>query len=133
MRALAAEYGVGLYPTYNLGDSVTVIGGNRVFGGYDPALTAEYHKVVSLLDTMSGQVPVVEPWTASNAVEWDSITLYSWLVANDASAGALEVFSSIADLWGAETRDVSLLFALYYIAAAGDESTPGTLERLLAV
>jgi monoamine oxidase len=133
MRALAAEYGVGLYPTYNIGDSVTVIGGNRVVGGYDPALTAEYHKLVSLLDTMSRQVPVDEPWAASNAVEWDSITLYSWLVANDASADALEAFSSIADLWGAETRDVSLLFALYYIAAAGDESTPGTLERLLAV
>lgn len=29
-------------------------------------------------------------------------------------------------------RDLSLLFVLFYIAAAGDESTPGTLERLLA-
>ena len=133
MFALTKEYGVPLYPTYDKGDNVTVIGGNRIVGGYDPALEAEYVKLVTLLDTMSRQVPVSAPWTASNAAEWDSITLYSWLLANNASADALEVFSALADLWGAETRDVSLLFALYYIAAAGNESTPGTLERLLDV
>jgi monoamine oxidase len=133
MFALTKEYGVPLYPTYDKGNTVTVIGGNRVVGGYDPALAAEYHKLVTLLDTMSLEVPVDAPWTASQAAEWDSITLYSWLVANNASADALEAFSSVADLWGAETRDVSLLFALYYIAAAGNETTPGTLGRLLDV
>jgi monoamine oxidase len=133
MFALTREYGVSLYPTYDKGSTVTVIGGNRVVGGYDPALTAEYHKLVTLLDAMSREVPVDAPWTARNAAEWDSITLYSWLVANNASADALEVFSSVADLWGAETPDVSLLFALYYIAAAGNETTPGSLERLLDV
>jgi monoamine oxidase len=133
MAALAKEYGVATYPTYDIGKTVTVIGGNRFVGGYPPALLAEYGKLAGLLDAMSHEVPVDAPWTATNAAEWDSITLYSWLVANDASADALEVFSSVADLWGAETRDVSLLFALYYIAAAGNESTPGQLERLLDI
>jgi monoamine oxidase len=133
MFALTKEYGVPLYPTYDKGSTVTVIEGNRVVGGYDPPLAAEYQKLVDLLDAMSREVPVDAPWTASHAAEWDSITLYSWLVANNASSAALEVFSSVADLWGAETRDVSLLFALYYIAAAGNETTPGSLERLLDV
>jgi monoamine oxidase len=133
MACLAKEYGVALYPTYDTGDTVTVIGGNRFVGGYPPALLAEYGRLVTLLDAMSRQVPVDAPWTATNATEWDSITLYSWLVANNASADALEVFSGVADLWGAETRDVSLLFALYYFAAAGDETTPGSLERLLGI
>jgi monoamine oxidase len=130
MAALAKEYGVATYPTYDTGKTVTVIGGTRSEDGYPPALLAEYGNLAGLLDAMSREVPVDAPWTATNAAAWDSITLYSWLVANDASADALEVFSSVADLWGAETRDVSLLFALYYIAAAGNESTPGTLERL---
>jgi monoamine oxidase len=130
MAALATEYGVATYPTYDTGKTVTVIGGTWSEDGYPPALLAEYGKLAGLLDAMSREVPVGAPWTATNAAEWDSITLYSWLVANDASADALEVFSSLADLWGAETRDVSLLFALYYIAAAGNETTPGTLERL---
>jgi monoamine oxidase len=130
MAALAKEYGVATYPTYSTGNTVTIIGGTKSEDGYPPALLAEYGKLAGLLDAMSLKVPVDAPWTAANAAEWDSITLYSWLVANDASADALEVFSSVADLWGAETRDVSLLFALYYIAAAGNESTPGTLARL---
>ena len=65
MFALTKEYGVPLYPTYDKGNTVTVIGGNRVVGGYDPALTAEYHKLVTLLDAMSREVPVDAPWTAS--------------------------------------------------------------------
>jgi monoamine oxidase len=55
MFALTREYGVSLYPTYDKGSTVTVIGGNRVVGGYDPALTAEYHKLVTLLDAMSAR------------------------------------------------------------------------------
>jgi monoamine oxidase len=34
-------------------------------------------------------------------------------------------------VFSCEPRDVSLLFVLFYIAAAGNESTPGTLERLV--
>jgi monoamine oxidase len=46
---------------------------------------------------------------------------------------AMAVFASVSDLWGAEPRDVSLLFVLFYIAAAGNEQTPGTLDRLMTV
>jgi monoamine oxidase len=133
MFALTREYKVPLYPTYDKGSTVTIIGGNRVVGGYAPAVAAEYQKLVGLLDAMSKDVPVDAPWTAKNAEAWDSMTLYTWLEANNTSADALEAFSSVADLWGAEPRDVSLLFALYYIAAAGNEHTPGNLERLLDI
>jgi monoamine oxidase len=34
-------------------------------------------------------------------------------------------------VFSVEPRDVSLLFVLFYIAAAGDEAHPGTLERLV--
>jgi monoamine oxidase len=34
-------------------------------------------------------------------------------------------------VFSCEPRDVSLLFVLFYIAAAGNETTPGTLERLV--
>lgn len=133
MFALAKKYKVPLFPTYDKGSVVSIIGGNRVVGGYAPSVGLEYQKLTKLLNAMSGQVPVDAPWTAEHAVEWDSITLFSWLEANNAGDDAMEVFSSVADLWGAETRDVSLLFALYYIAAAGDEDNPGRLERLLDI
>src|ERR1700723_2562051 len=49
MAALAQEYGVPTYPTYDTGDAVTIIGGKRVEDGYPPALLAEYVKLVTLL------------------------------------------------------------------------------------
>jgi monoamine oxidase len=77
-------------------------------------------------------VPVDAPWTAARAREWDSQTIHTWLETNDATPAAMELFGSI-NLWGAESRDVSLLFFLFYIAAAGNEQTPGTLSRLLTI
>jgi monoamine oxidase len=133
MAWLAAKYEVPTYPTYYQGSLVTVIGGNRVVGGFSEALEKEYHALTTRLNAMSTQVPIDNPAAAAHAVEWDSQTLYSWLKDNGASNDAMEAFSSVADLWGAETRDVSLLFALAYIAAAGDKNTPGTLERLLDI
>ena len=133
MASLALEYKIGTYPTWDQGDSVTIINGNRVVGGFDPALQSEYAALVASLNEMAATIPVSDPTAAANAAEWDSQTLYSWLESQGASSGALEAFGSVADLWGAEPRDVSLLFALYYIAAAGDAATPGTLQRLLDI
>lgn len=133
MARLALEYEVPTYPTYNQGSVVSIIGGERIVGGFNAELQREYHGFVTRLNAMSTQVPLDNPATAADADEWDSQTLHTWLKDNGASRDAMEVFSSVADLWGAETRDVSLLFALYYIAAAGDEKMPGTLDRLLDV
>ena len=36
-------------------------------------------------------------------------------------------------LFGGEAREISLLYALWYIACAGDENNPGTFERLIDV
>lgn len=133
MARLALKYGVATYPTYHQGKDISVIGGQRVVGGFSEALKAEYYALVRCLNAMSTEVPVDNPRAADHARKWDSKTLYSWLEENGASHDAQEAFSSVADLWGAETRDVSLLFALYYIAAAGDRQNPGTLQRLLNI
>src|ERR1700744_6022792 len=61
MFSLAKEYGVRLYPTYDIGQDVTIVGGNRVVGGYEPGLAAEYQKLVGLLNTLSHEVPVDAP------------------------------------------------------------------------
>ena len=37
--------------------------------------------------------------------------------------------ASTGPIFGAEPRELSLLFALFYIAASGDPKHPGTFER----
>jgi monoamine oxidase len=133
MAALAREYGVATYPTFDEGSPVTILGGQRVVGGFDPAIGREYFEHVDRLQALSADVPVAAPWSAARAREWDSQTIQTWLEDNGASPPVQEAFAAVADLWGAEPRDVSLLFFLFYIAAAGNKQSAGTLERLLNI
>jgi monoamine oxidase len=101
----------------------------------DPTLTPDIIKLVKQIDDMAAQIPVEKPWTAPNAESWDAQTLESWVRANAADAdrmlGLLAPF--LQALVGAEARDLSLLFVLSYVAAAGDHNHVGTIERLFNV
>ncbi len=39
------------------------------------------------------------------------------------------VATAVEAIFGQEPRDLSLLYVLFYLAASGDESHPGTFER----
>jgi monoamine oxidase len=99
----------------------------------DPTIAADAVAVVAQLDVMSTRVPVDAPWKASNARSWDQQTLETWArdhssyLANERFRRLLSV--AVEPIFGAEARDISLLFALFYIAASGDETHPGTFER----
>ena len=95
-------------------------------------MTEEAVRMVTLIDGMAKQVPVDAPWTASKAQEWDSQTLETWVAGQVRTPEIRALIDTAAKaLWGAETRDVSLLYALWYTACAGDERTPGSFARLI--
>ena len=62
---------------------------------------------------------------------WDGQTLESWVEARTASRRASRRCVPLATrpIFGAEPRELSLLFVLFYIAASGNEQNPGTFER----
>jgi monoamine oxidase len=65
-------------------------------------------------------------------VTWDSQTVDTWKLANfDTPEGrkAIEVLAE--QVWGAEPRDMSLLYATWYVAQAGNEDTRGSFLRLI--
>src|SRR3954454_16426151 len=137
---LMKELGIGTYDTYDTGETVFYFGGQRStfsdtspFGAAppDPRVAADIAQAVTQLDQMATTVPVDAPWTASNAEDWDSQTLYSWAKANSVnSADFLKITAAATQaIFGAEPRDISLLYTLFYIASAGNETNPGTFER----
>lgn len=131
MAELAEQHGVDTFPTWVEGENVSILAGERVVGHLPDNVLAEYRNVVQQLDEMSLAVPLDAPWSAPEAVAWDSQTVATWLQAQNLSPETMALFDTYADLWGAEMRDISLLYMLFYIAAAGDEQNPGTLERLI--
>ena len=143
VAALADELGLETFAQYDEGDNVYYADGRRSTyassgptGGapLDPLILADLVTVVTRLDEMATQVPVDAPWDAPDAEEWDSQTLDSWLRDSTTVPQTREVASAALNaLIGAEAREVSLLYTLWYVAAAGDEQTPGSFERLINV
>jgi monoamine oxidase len=139
VMALATALGVGTFPTYDDGDAVYVNGSDRMTysdtgptgsAPPDPLILPELTAVVAELDQMSTSVPVDAPWTAQNAEDWDSQTLKSWVDSNSVTPRFKQVVPiATRPIFGAEPRELSLLFTLFYIAASGDENNPGTFER----
>jgi monoamine oxidase len=139
--ALADEFGVHRFPTFDDGDNVYVdFQGQRStfsdqspFGSAppDPAIAADLAHVVLTLDQMSTEVPVDAPWNAANAAEWDKQTLAGWIRDNSSDSPQFRNLIPIATrpIFGAEPSELSLLFTLFYIAASGNEQNPGTFER----
>jgi monoamine oxidase len=137
---LATDYKVDTFPTYDTGNNVYVnASGSRSTypsdgptgtAPPDPAVLVDLAAVVMDMDQKSTQVPVDAPWSASSAAEWDGQTLETYI--NDQSKNdnfRKLVPAATRPIFGAEPRELSLLFVLFYIASSGNEKNPGTFER----
>jgi monoamine oxidase len=140
IRALVGELGIATFPSYAQGKSVYVAGGRRTAysdGGPtgqappDLGVLPDLLLAVPALDSMSKQVPVGAPWNAARAGEWDSQSLGLWLNRNTTGGKPFRdvAAAAVRAIFAAEPREISLLFALFFIAASGDEHNPGTFER----
>jgi monoamine oxidase len=139
IMGLAQELGVELFPQYATGDNVYFVDGERSTyndsgptgtAPPDPLITGEVALAVTMLDQMATEVDVNAPWESANAASWDSQTLGSWVDQNSVSERFRRIVPvATRPIFGAEPRELSLLFTLFYIAASGDENNVGTFER----
>ena len=130
--SLAAELGLGLFPTYTEGEHFLAMGGTvKRYGGEDFDLpedaSADVGEAWERLGLMAAEVPLEEPWRAESAEAWDAQTLDSWLVANAKTETGLGYWRTMVPaLFCAETKEISLLHFLFYCRSGG------TLDRLVA-
>jgi monoamine oxidase len=139
IKALAKAVGVETFPTYNTGSNVYWKDGKReTYASTGPTGTAppdplflpDLLQLVERVNLMAGEIDVQAPWEAKEAEEWDSQTFYSWIKANEINPEFQRlVGTAIEAIFGQESRDLSLLYVLFYLAASGDETNPGTFER----
>jgi monoamine oxidase len=135
----AHRLGVKTFPVYDKGKDLYVAGSERLlysdtgpFGSAppDPAIAGEIATNVLELDKMAATVPVNAPWRASSAADWDGQTLETWLKGRGGSQRFRDLVATVTRPdFGAEPRELSLLFVLFYIAASGNAKNPGTFER----
>jgi monoamine oxidase len=130
--ALAAELGVGTYPTFETGDKLYVLDGEprryRASIAEVAPTAAGLGAALRQLDALASELPVDAPWDAPWALEWDAITTAAWIAAEVPGAGAREQLERwLIMLFTAGLAEVSLLHTLFLIRSAG------SLRALLAI
>ena len=126
--ALAAEMGIGTYPTYTKGDSCLVLADGKVVwhpGDITPeelcnlvGTAAVSGVALAEFVSMYEQVPNELPWTAASAHHWDRQTYAAWL---DAQRGGEDpslltpLDTLMEGFFCCDPAEYSLLGALYLI------------------
>ena len=137
---LAKEYGFGTFSAVVEGENVYVApdGERSTYSDtgptgtapLDPVILPDLATVVTLLNEMSKEVPVDAPWNSPRAREFERYTLEEWTRQNSTNERFRALVpTATRPIFGAEPRELSLLFVLFYIAASGDERNVGTFER----
>lgn len=128
LAGLASEVGLALTPgPHHEGASVRWFDGRRCVERVpfeaDPAAREAFAAGAALLDELSQDVPLADPWTAQWATAWDAETLASWLVANVPDAAARAALSLPFDYTGGGSAELSLLHALWTVRSMGGWET----------
>jgi monoamine oxidase len=133
LRALADAYGIGTFAAYEEGTSAVLLDGTVIDANlYEASPESDVPDLIAGLQALADQVPVEAPWEAPHAREWDAQTVGEWLASTATTTLGLAVMRRIMSImFGSEPENTSLLFAAHYIAAAGDETNPGSLVRLV--
>ena len=128
IRALCDELGVKTYPSYNCGDHLVCFGGQRLRVSAQTCAAAslpcqaqkEIHTLSAQLERMSQEVLLEAPYLHPQALRWDNQSLESWLQSQTQNVSVRRYFQLEAKgIFAAETADISLLHALFYLKSGG--------------
>src|SRR5215475_3005934 len=116
---LAAELGIGTFPTYDTGRKVLHFNGKR--GTYTGAIPRISPLVlIDVGQAQARKIPTDAPWTAVNAERLDGQTFETWIRRNTASASARKLLALGAKaVFAAEPGDLSMLHVLFYSHSSG--------------
>jgi monoamine oxidase len=130
LYALAAELGIGTFPTHTDGESLVEYAGRlRRYRGtlprINPLAMLDVERAQRRLNRLARRVPLEAPWDAPGARSLDGQTVASWMRRNVATRAGRTLFEvGVEAVWAAQPEDLSLLHLLFYVHSAGG------LERL---
>jgi monoamine oxidase len=122
---LAREFEIDTFPTHIAGQNTLEFNGrvSRYEGTIpklNPAALLEIELTSRKLDRMVRRIRLDAPWTSPDASRLDGTTLATWLDRRLRTRTARRLVEvAVRTVWGADSRDLSLLYALSYIGGAG--------------
>lgn len=129
MYALAKEFGVQTFPTYDEGKS-TLLYNNKLkhYKGIIPPLPIpsllSLDMAIKRMNKLSKTVDLQNPWNTPDAEYYDSMTLASWMDKQMSFKTAKVMFKLAAEaIWAAHPNEISMLHALFYTKSCRDLDT----------
>jgi monoamine oxidase len=126
LLAMATSLGVETFPTYCDGWNLLHYKGKTlrhrglIPPRISPHVLIDFVQAQLRLDLMAKRVPLDRPWDARNALEWDGMTLETWLRRSMFSRGGRALMDlAITAVFAAEARELSLLHFLFYTRSGG--------------
>lgn len=125
IAALAAELGFDTCPQTEAGDDVILDGDGarrvpNVAFGFDDDELAGYLELVGALEEIAEEIPLDAPWTAPQAIEWDSMSLSQWVRERGVPERPAALFEvGVQAVFAASSAQLSLLHAAHYVHSAG--------------
>jgi monoamine oxidase len=122
---LAREFEIDTFATHIAGQNTLEFNGrvSRYEGTIpklNPAALLEIELTSRKLDRMVRRIRLEAPWTSPDASRLDGTTLATWLDRRLRTRTARRLVEvAVRTVWGADSRDLSLLYALSYIGGAG--------------
>ena len=132
---LAKHLGIETYKVYADGKQTEHFGGRPSFcdGDYSTwniFAILDYYCQIRKLDDMCSQVPLILPWKAERAKEWDTITAKEYFDCSCWTTYAKRrMYQVFQDAMAAEPYDMSLLYYLWYLKSAGGVSRIADVEN----
>ncbi|MEZ0608262.1 flavin monoamine oxidase family protein [Fibrella sp. WM1] len=120
LYALAREFGVDTYPTYDTGKSTQYFRGRiKRYKGLIPPLSIlsllSLDKAIKRVNKLSRTINLDAPWQSHDAYLYDSMTLGTWMEQSIGFDTARLFFKVAAEaIWAADPSDISMLHALFY-------------------
>lgn len=127
--ALAKEFGVQTFPTYDEGKSTLLFNGKiKRYKGLIPPLPIgsllSLDFAIKRMNKLSKTVDLESPWKTPNAAYYDSMTLATWMDKQMSFKTAKIMFKLAAEsIWAADPNEISMLHALFYTKSGKDLDT----------
>ena len=121
MYALAQEYAINTFPTYDKGKSILYFKDKlKQYKGIIPPLPLfallSLDAGIKKITKLAKQINVEEPWLSKHANPFDSISLKDWMNQQMKNETARRMFTVAAEaIYATDTSDISFLHALHYI------------------
>lgn len=129
LYALAKEFAVETFPTYDTGKS-TLLYNNRLkhYKGLIPPLPIgsllSLDMAIKRINKLSKTVDLKSPWNTPDAAYYDSMTLATWMNRQMPFKSAKVMFKLAAEaIWAADPNEISMLHAMFYTKSCRDFDT----------